>query len=165
MATLKTESKFVKRDRIEELLKTKSDGVLCFTDGTSPYGIPLSYALYKEDFLYFGFALGGRKGSYFAKCKNVCFISYQLIPSPEKQKGPGWWSIILDGTLSQVTNPDEINAVGDLMEKQGKFPPGLKEKIIGAILKDPENSNFFKMTISNWGGKELGEYHPENEIE
>lgn len=32
------------------------------------------------------------------------------------------------------------------------------------MLKDPENSNFFKMQITNFGGKELGEYRPEDEI-
>jgi len=33
------------------------------------------------------------------------------------------------------------------------------------MLKDPENSNFFKMKIIRFGGKELPEYQPEKEID
>ncbi|MBW2651504.1 MAG: hypothetical protein JRC57_00250, partial [Deltaproteobacteria bacterium] len=76
----------------------------------------------------------------------------------------GWWSIILDGELSQITDPEEIKAIAEMMDKQGLFPPGLKEKFLGAILKDPDKSNFFKMKITNFGGKELPQYRPEDEV-
>jgi len=165
MAELKTKSTFIEKPRIEELLKTKKDGVLCFTDGASPYGVPLTYSAYQDDTLYFGLTLTGRKFSYYQKCRNVCFITYKLLQSSGDPQRQGWWSISLDGELSQVTEPDEIKAIGDMMETQGMFPPGFKEKFLGAILKDPEHSNFFKMKITNFGGKELPEYRPEEEIE
>ena len=51
------------------------------------------------------------------------------------------------------------------MDEQGLFPPGLKEKFLGPILQNPEKSNFFKFKITNYGGKELEEYRPEDEVE
>ncbi len=50
------------------------------------------------------------------------------------------------------------------MERQGLFPPGLKEKFLTAILKDPDKSNFFKMKITHFGGKELPQYNPADEV-
>jgi nitroimidazol reductase NimA-like FMN-containing flavoprotein (pyridoxamine 5'-phosphate oxidase superfamily) len=165
MAEVKTQSKFVDKPRIEALLKTQRDGVLCYTDGTAPYGVPLKYTVYEDDALYFGLALGGRKGEYYEKCKKVCYVSYHLHESDGGANRQGWWSIILDGELSQVTDPAEIQRLGDAMEQAGMFSPGLKDKFLGAILANPAQSNFFKMSITNWGGKELGEYRPEKEIE
>jgi hypothetical protein len=52
-----------------------------------------------------------------------------------------------------------------MMENKGLFPPGLKEKIVGAILQDPDKSNFFKMQITAMGGKEAPEYNPEDEVQ
>ena len=49
MAKIKTQSNFLEKARIIELLKSKKDGVLCFTDGTSPYGVPLTYNLFHDD--------------------------------------------------------------------------------------------------------------------
>ncbi len=76
----------------------------------------------------------------------------------------GWWSIVLDGELFQITDPEEIKAIAEMMDKQGMFPPGLKEKFLGVILKNPSKSNFFKMKITRFGGKELPEYRPEDEV-
>jgi len=165
MAELKTRSTFLEKPKIVELLKSKKDGVLCFTDGTSPYGVPITYSLYHDENIYFGLALSGRKFEYYKKCKNVCFTVFETFQSSKDPMRRGWWSIILDGEFMQVTDPEEIKRIGDLMEKQGMFPPGLKDKFLGAILKDPEHSNFFKMKITNFGGKELPEYRPEDEIE
>ena len=148
MAELKTKSIFLEKEKIEHLLRSKKDGVLCFTDGDSPYGVPLNYSAYTDGSLYFGLTLTGRKFSYFQKCKKVCFISYQLIPSAADPQRTGWWSIILDGELSQVTDPEEITGVFDMMDAQGMFPPGLKEKFLGFILQDPSHSNVFKMKIT-----------------
>ncbi len=165
MAELKTQSVFLEKPKIEELLKSKKDGVLCFSDGTSPYGVPLTYTLYQDDTLYFGLGLSGRKYEYLKKNKKVCFTVFETFQSKEDPRGRGWWSIILDGELLQITDPDEITSLGDMMEQQGIFPPGLKEKFLGAILKKPEHSNFFKMKITQFGGKELPIYRPEKEID
>ena len=165
MAELKPQSKFLEKPRIEELLKSKRDGVLCFTDGTLPYGVPLTYSAYQDGILYFGLTLTGRKFSYYQKCKNVCFTVFQTFQSSGDPQRRGWWSIILDGELTQITSPEEIKAVADIMESQGMFPPGLKEKFLGYILNDPDHSNFFKMKITHFGGKELPEYRPEKEIQ
>jgi nitroimidazol reductase NimA-like FMN-containing flavoprotein (pyridoxamine 5'-phosphate oxidase superfamily) len=165
MAELRTQSKFIDKARIEELLKSKKDGVLCFTDGQSPYGVPLAYTSYHNDTIYFGLNPSGRKFDYFKKCANVCFTVYHTFKSSADPQKTGWWSIILDGGLLQVTDPEEIKAIADMMDKQGVFPPGLKEKFLGVILKNPANSNFFKMKITRFGGKELGEYRPEEEVQ
>ncbi len=165
MAELKSQSVFLDKPKIEKLLASKKDGVLCFTDGNRPYGVPLTYTLYDNGFLYFGLGLSGRKYECYKKCRNVCFTVFETFQSAGDPLRRGWWSIILDGELFQVTDPEEIMAIGDLMETQGIFPPGLKEKFLGAMLKNPEHSNFFKMKITHFGGKELGEYRPEKEID
>lgn len=165
MAELKSQSLFLEKTRIEQLLKSKKDGVLCFTDGKRPYGIPLTYTLYDNGVVYFGLGLSGRKYECYKKCRDVCFTVFETFQSAGDSQRRGWWSIILDGELSQIIDPEEIVAIADLMESRGIFPPGLKEKFLGAILKDPEHSNFFKMKITHFGGKELGEYRPEKEIE
>ncbi|MFC1591008.1 pyridoxamine 5'-phosphate oxidase family protein [Thermodesulfobacteriota bacterium] len=165
MAQIKSHSEFMTRQRVEELLRSKKDGVLCFTDGSQPYGIPLNYGAYHDGILYLGLGLSGRKYDYFQKCNKVCFITYRLLQSPDDPQRQGWWSIILDGELFRITDPEEIQQAGDYMEAEGLFPPGLKDKFLGAMLKNPEQSNFFKLKISNFGGKQLGEYRPEDEIE
>lgn len=115
--------------------------------------------------LYFGLGLAGRKYECFKACRNVCFTVFETFQIGGDSQRRGWWSVILDGELSQITDPQEIKALGDAMEARGMFPPGLKEKFLGPILQDPANSNFFKMTIAHFGGKELGEYRPEKEVE
>ena len=165
MAEIKTQSLFLEKPRVEELLKSKRDGVLCFTDGSRPYGVPLTYTHYDNGLLYFGLGLSGRKYNYFKTCKNVCFTVFETFQVGNDPRRRGWWSVILDGELSQITDPQEIMALGDTMEARGMFPPGLKDKFLGPILKDPEHSNFFKMNITQFGGKELGEYRPEKEID
>lgn len=165
MAELRTQSTFLEKSKIEELLKSKKDGVLSLTDGQSAYGVPLTYMTYHDDTLYLGMNPSGRKYAYLKHCKNACFTIYQTFQSPGDSTRMGWWSVILDGELSQITDPEGIKAIADMMDKQGLFPPGLKEKFLGAILKDPDKSNFFKMKITNFGGKELPQYRPEDEVE
>ena len=164
MAELRTQSTFLDKPKIEELLKSKRDGVLCLTDGKSAYGVPIAYFSYSDDCLYFGMNPSGRKFDYFKQSKNVSFTVYQTFQSAADPQRMGWWSIILDGELLQVTAPEEIQAIADMMEKQGLFPPGLKEKFLARILENPANSNFFKMKITNFGGKELPQYRPEDEV-
>jgi len=164
MAELRTKSKFLEKQKIKELLKSKRDGVLSLTDGQSAYGVPLAYTSYYDDTLYFGMNPSGRKFDYFKKCKNTCFTVYQTFQSSGDPPRLGWWSIILDGELSQIADPEEIKSIAEMMDKQGVFPPGHKEKFLGAILKDPDKSNFFKMKITHFGGKELSEYRPEDEV-
>ena len=164
MAELRTQSKFLDKLKIVELLKSKRDGVLSLTDGQSAYGVPLTYMTYYDDTLYLGMNPSGRKYEYLKNCKNACFTIYQTFQSPEDPQRMGWWSIILDGELSQITDPEGIKAIAEMMDKQGLFPPGLKEKFLGSILKDPDKSNFFEMKITNFGGKELPQYRPEDEV-
>jgi nitroimidazol reductase NimA-like FMN-containing flavoprotein (pyridoxamine 5'-phosphate oxidase superfamily) len=161
MAELRTHSKFLEKPKIEELLQSKRDGVLCFTNGQSPLG----YAYYEDDTLYFGMNPNGRKYDYFLNSKNVCFTMYQTFPSSKDKIRTGWWSVILDGELSQITDPEKIKNLADTMEKKGLFPPGLKDKFLGVILKDPDKSNFFMMKITHFSGKEMPEYRPEDEVE
>ena len=73
MAELRARSHVLDKPKIEEYLKSKRDGVLSFTDGTSAYGVPLGYAYYDSDngCLYFGMNPGGRKYDYFKKSNQV----------------------------------------------------------------------------------------------
>ena len=164
MAERRTQSKSLDKLKIEKLLKSKRDGILSLTDGQSAYGVPLNYASYHDGTLYFGMNPSGRKFTYFKKCKNVCFTIYQTLQSTGDPGRMGWWSIILDGELFQITDPEEIKSIAEVMEKQGVFPRGLKEKFLVAILKNPDNSNFFKMKVTHFGGKELLQYRPEEEF-
>lgn len=168
MAEMKAPSRSLDKQRIEELLEVKKEGVLCLTDGKSAYGIPLPPLLYHNDTFYFGMNPSGRKYDYFKKCKNVCYTIFHYFRKPgDSQKMEGWWSIILDGELFQITDPEEIKAVVEMIYKQEDIAPGLrkkKEKILDIVLKNPNNSNFFKMKITNFGGKELLNFIPGEEI-
>ena len=157
MAELNTQSKVMDKPKIKELLKSKQDGVLSLTDGQSTYGLPIAYAFYQNDTIYFGMSPSGRKYEYFKKCKNVSFTLHKTFGGSDDPLKMGWWSIVLDGVLSQVTDPEEVRAVIELMDKQGLFPPGLKEQLLGVILQNPDQSYFFKMNITEYGGKELEE--------
>ena len=100
MAEMKAASKFLDKQRIEELIKVKNEGVLCMTDCKSAYGIPLPPLLYQDDTFYFGMNPVGRKFDYFKKCNNVCYTIFHYFRKPgDPRKTEGWWSIMLDGEL------------------------------------------------------------------
>jgi len=168
MAEMKASSKFLDKQRIEELIKVKNEGVLCMTDGKSAYGIPLPPLLYQDDTFYFGMNPGGRKLDYFKKCNSVCYTIFHYFRKPgDPRKTEGWWSIVLDGELFQITNPEEIRAVVEMIYAQEDIAPGLREKkeeILAMVLEDPDNSNFFKMKVTHFGGKELLNFVPGEEI-
>lgn len=68
MAQLKSQSQFLEKPRIEELLQSKRDGVLCFTDGSRPYGVPLTYTHYDSGCLYCRWQYKSVPVSVFEKC-------------------------------------------------------------------------------------------------
>ena len=168
MAEMRAPSRALDKQRIEELLSVKKDGVLCLTDGESAYGIPLPPLLYHNEILYFGMNPTGRKFDYFMQCNRVCYTIFHYFRKPgDPQKMEGWWSIVLDGALFHITDPDEIKKVVEMVYKQEDIAPGLREQkdqVLDLSLKDPENSNFFKMKITNFGGKELQNFIPGDEV-
>jgi nitroimidazol reductase NimA-like FMN-containing flavoprotein (pyridoxamine 5'-phosphate oxidase superfamily) len=168
MAEMKAPSKFLDKQRIVELLAVKKEGVLCLTDGQSAYGIPIPPLLYHNDTFYFGMNPSGRKYEYLKKCKNVCYTIFHYFKKPgDPQKMEGWWSIILDGELFQITDPKEIKQAVEMIYEQEDIAPGLREKkdeVLAVVLKNPEHSNFFKMKITHFGGKELLNFIPGEEI-
>jgi nitroimidazol reductase NimA-like FMN-containing flavoprotein (pyridoxamine 5'-phosphate oxidase superfamily) len=163
MADVRVQSITLDKAKAEELLKSYTDGVLSLTDGQSAYGVPLAYT-YANETLYFGMTTSGRKFNYYKKGRNVSFTVYKTFQAPEDPQRRGYWSIILDGKLFQITDPEEIKAVVDMMDKQGKLPPGFKDKVLSVLLKNPDNSNMFKMRITDFGGKELPAHRPEEEV-
>ena len=169
MAEMRAASQSLDKQRIEELLTVKMDGVLCMSDGKSAYGIPMPPLLYQNETLYFGMNPRGRKFDYFRKCNSVCFTIYHYFKKPgDPKKTEGWWSIVLDGLLFQITGPEEIRTTVEMIYSQDDIAPGLREKkqeILDTVLRDPEQSNFFKMEITHFGGRELINFVPGEEIE
>jgi nitroimidazol reductase NimA-like FMN-containing flavoprotein (pyridoxamine 5'-phosphate oxidase superfamily) len=160
MAELRAPSRSLDKKRIERLMEAKRDGVLCFTDGKHPYGIPMPP-------LYFGTNPTGRKFEYFKKCKNVCYTIFHYYLKPgDARRQEGWWSIVLDGELSHITDAEELKEVLEMLFEED-IAPGFREKknqFTRMVLQDPANSNFFKMKITHFGGKELPEFIPGDEI-
>lgn len=163
MAEVSVRLKTLNKAEIDKFLKSQKDGVLSLTDGQSAYGVPLAYQ-YHDDKLYFGMDTGGKKFKFFSKCNNVSFTIYQTFQAPDDPLSRGWRSIILEGKLLQITDPEEIKSIVEMMDSQGLFPPGFKDKILAFILQNPHNSNIFKMKINNFGGREMPPHRREEEV-
>lgn len=138
-------------EEIDAFLREQRVGTLCLGDGQSSYGVPLAY-FYGDKVIYLTLGPGGRKAGYVEKNKNVCFAVHWLHPDYGKGKR-SWKSVICDGTLERVTNPDEIVGAGRAAEKHMGMPQGAFDPILQMTLKNPATSNFWRINITKRGGK------------
>lgn len=149
---IKSNVQDLSKDAIDEFLRKNRVGVLSLTDGTSSYGVPLAY-FYEDDTIYLTISRTGRKMEYIKKNKSVCFTVFQI---PEGFGTPGkmdWTSVICDGVLENIKDPEELTKAVRTGEKHMGMPEGAWEKILQMTLKNPENSSFWKISITTAGGR------------
>jgi len=93
------------KEEIKDVLLETEDGVLSITNGEKPYGVPLAY-VYTENELYLSMFAKGKKHLFFEKNSAVCFTVYNW-----NDEHTAWRSVIVDGTIKQVTDMASIEKV------------------------------------------------------
>ena len=61
--------------------------------------------------------------------------------------------MICEGVLEAIKEPEELKKAVRIGEKHMGMPDGSLEKLLQMILKDPENSNFWKINLSSLDGR------------
>ncbi len=137
---------------IEDFLRKNKVGVLSLNDGSASYGIPLAYS-YDTDAVYLTMGHTGRKADCIRANKRVSFVVYWIpegFGSPEKMN---WTSVVCDGVLDHLSDPDAITRAVRVMEKHMGMPEGTWNSLLEMTLKKPEVSNFWKINITSIGGR------------
>jgi hypothetical protein len=148
---MKREIKIMTKDEINDFLKNQRIGVLSLTEEDSSYSIPLAYS-YDGENIYFTLGSQGRKMECINKNKNVCFVVYH---QPASEGGmPAWQSIICNGTIERVSDPEGIKKAVRSGEKHMGMPEGTWNGLLEKTLQAPEASCFWKIQIKEITGKQ-----------
>ncbi len=148
---MKREIKTMSKDEINDFLSKQKIGVLSLSEKDSSYAIPLAYS-YDEENIYLTLGPQGRKMGCIQKNKNVCFVVYDQPPS---QGGmPGWTSIICNGVIERITDPENIEKAVRSGEKHMGMPEGTWNGFLEKTLQAPETSCFWKISILEINGKQ-----------
>jgi len=142
----------ISKTEIDDFLQQQRVGVLSLTDGQSSYAVPLAY-FYENDTIYLTIGRSGRKMDYIQTSKKVCFVVYWV---PEGFGAPGtmhWTSVICDGILENITEPEEITRAVRAGEKHMGMPEGTWDRLLEMTLKKPEASNFWRIRVKQFGGR------------
>ena len=139
------------RDEIDAFLRSQRVGTLSMNDGVNSYAVPLAY-FYDGEQIYLTIGGEGRKMACIKKNRNVCFV---VCWTPENfgLQNMSWKSVILDGMIEHVTDPDGIRKAAQTGEKHLGMPGGSWDKVLEMTLKKPEASNFWKIKPATVGGK------------
>jgi len=146
-------------DEIEEFLKSQKVGTLSMNDGEKSYAVPLAY-FYDGGQIYLTIGGKGRKMAYIKKNKNVCFVVC-WIPPDFGLKKMSWKSVVCDGVIAQLTDPEAITRAVRTAERHLKMPGGSWDKMLDMTLKKPEASNFWGITITQRGGQGVEDFKEE----
>jgi nitroimidazol reductase NimA-like FMN-containing flavoprotein (pyridoxamine 5'-phosphate oxidase superfamily) len=158
----KTNVKTLDKAEIDEFLKSHRVGVLAMADGKTPYAIPLAYFYDGKD-IYLTMGKQGRKAQYLKDNSSVCFTIYWI---PEGFGAPGkmsYTSIICDGVLNHVVDPGELTNAVRTLERQMGYPAGTMDRLLEMTLKNPQGSNFWKISVTDVGGKGVEDFKEEFE--
>ncbi len=145
--------KTLSRPEIDDFLKSQKVGLLSLTDGQSAYSIPLGYS-YDGENIGITIRNEGRKMAYINKNRNVCFVVY-WIPEGFGMQKMAYKSVICDGKLEQVTDPEDITKAVRNSEKHMGLPEGAWNSLLEMTLKSPENSFFWRIRLTDVGGKSV----------
>lgn len=139
------------REEIDAFLKSQRVGTLSMNDGVNSYAVPLAY-FYDGEQIYLTIGGEGRKMAYLNKNNHVCFV---VCWTPENfgLQNMSWKSVILDGKIERVTDPDGIRKAVQTGEKHLGMPGGAWDKVLEMTLKNPGASNFWKIKPAQIGGK------------
>ena len=139
------------QNEIGEFLSSQKIGTLSMNDGETSYAVPLAYS-YDGEHIYLTIGGEGRKMAYIKKNQNVCFVVC-LIPPDFGMNKMSWKSVICDGVIEQITDPDGLKKAVQTGEKHMGMPEGTWDRLLEMTLKKPEASNFWRIKITESGGQ------------
>ena len=149
---MKREINTMSKDEINNFLSKQKIGVLSLSDKDSSYAIPLAYS-YDGENIYLTLGPQGRKMECIQKNKNVCFVVYHQ-PPPTAGGMPEWQSIICNGVIERLTDPESIEKAIRSAEKHLGMPAGTWNGLLEKTLQAPETSCFWKIKIAEINGKQ-----------
>lgn len=145
--------KDLSKEEMLALLNKVEDGVVAFSDGKTPYCIPVGY-VYVNDTVCFSLFPKGRKWNYFQKNQKICFNIYGWNDDHTE-----WSSVVIDGEMIPVTDLSEIGTiVKGTIEKMGLDPQSYLEKRMEYYKKtmdSPDGLKLFKICTEVMGGKTM----------
>jgi len=139
-------------EEIRNFLKNQKIGILSLSEKNSSYAIPLAYS-YDGENIYLTMGQSGRKMECIKNNKNVCFVVYLMSPNPEGGM-PTWESIICNGVLEHLTDPENLEKAVRSGEKHMGMPEGAWNGLLEKTLQAPETSGFWKIKIEEINGKQ-----------
>jgi nitroimidazol reductase NimA-like FMN-containing flavoprotein (pyridoxamine 5'-phosphate oxidase superfamily) len=148
---MKREIKTMSKDEINDFLSSQKIGVLSLSENDSSYSIPLAYS-YDGENIYLTLGPQGRKMECIKKNKNVCFVVYHQPPSEGGM--PEWKSIICNGFIEHLTDPESIEKAVRSGEKHMGMTEGTWNGLLEKTLQAPEASCFWKVKITEINGKQ-----------
>ena len=86
---------------------------------------------------------------------SACFTVFWISEGFGQPGKTDWTSVIVEGILDHITDPEELTKVVRSAEKQMGLPEGAMEKVLQMTLKNPANSFFWKLTITSAGGRSV----------
>jgi nitroimidazol reductase NimA-like FMN-containing flavoprotein (pyridoxamine 5'-phosphate oxidase superfamily) len=140
------------RQAMESFLRKNKVGVLSLADGKAAYGIPLAY-FYDAGTIYLTISRKGKKMAFIEKNKKVSFAVFKLPEAFGTTGNTSWTSVLCDGVLENITDPDEITFAVRAGEKHMGTPAGAWEKLLEMVLQNPQDSNFWKIAGATFGGR------------
>ncbi|MCP4630421.1 MAG: hypothetical protein GY850_43965 [bacterium] len=149
---MKREIKTMSKEEINEFLQNQKIGVLSLREEDSSYAIPLAYS-YDGNNIYLTLGPQGKKMDCIKKNKNVCFVVYHQPPASEGGL-PSWQSIICNGTIERLSDPEGIEKAVRTGEKHMGMPEGTWNGLLEKTLQAPEASCFWKIQIEDINGKQ-----------
>ena len=158
----KTNVRDLTKAEIEEFLTSQKVGLLALNDGERSYAVPLAY-YYDDDTIYLTMAKKGRKGRCIDTNTNVCFTVYWIPEGFGALGTMSWKSVICDGVLERITEPDDITHAVRTGEKRMGMPPGTWDRLLEMTLKNPAESSFWRIRVSDIGGKGVEDFKEEFE--
>ncbi len=148
---MKVEIQDLTRPEIDELLSAQKVGYLSLANGDVPYCIPLAYS-YDGECIYLTLGPDGRKMECIQNNRRACFVVCEL-PEGFGMGNMSWASVICDGEIEQVTDPETIKKAVRTGERHMGMPEGTWDSLLQATLQNPAGSSFWKITVQQAGGK------------
>jgi len=145
--------KTMTKAEIEDFLSTQKMGFLSLTDGETPYTIPLAY-FYDDGCIHITIRPEGRKMAYINRNKNACF-AVCWVPEGFGLQKRNYTSVICDGVLEHVTQPEELRSAVRAGEKRLGMPEGAWNAMLEKTLQNPESSSFWRIKVKAFGGKQV----------
>jgi len=154
---MQVELKTMSQEQINEFLNSQKVGLLSLSDGKSAYAVPLGYSFDGKD-IYLTIGNKGRKLDYIKACRNVCFVVYWMQDNFGVKTGMAYKSVICDGVLEQITEPDAITRAVRHAEKHLGFPEGTWNGLLEKTLQNTANSPFWKINVTRTGSQMVGDF-------